>query len=109
MQCLDLKEIGERIFKRRKQLGYTREKLAEITGRSPKFCSDIERGIRGMSSETLYYISKSLNVSADYILDGGNNENSEEINEIVGMLQTCGSEKIGYIKNIVSNILMAIK
>ncbi|WP_458407300.1 helix-turn-helix domain-containing protein [Anaerotignum sp.] len=67
---MDWNAIGSRIRKQREYLGYTREQLAEILEVTPKFCSDIELGVKGMSVPTLYKISKALRLSTDYILTG---------------------------------------
>ena len=46
---LDNKMMGQRIRNQREFLGYTREQFAELIEKTPKFCSDIELGIKGMS------------------------------------------------------------
>ena len=53
MKEINYKEMGARIRTQRELLGYTREKLAEKLDVSPKFCSDIELGVKGMSLNTL--------------------------------------------------------
>ena len=67
---MDLLAIGARIRSQREYLGYTREQLAEYLGVTPKFCSDIELGAKGMSVPTLCKISKILRLKTDYILFG---------------------------------------
>ena len=44
MRITDAKSYGEAIRKRRKELGYTQAYLAEFTGFSVSFISDLERG-----------------------------------------------------------------
>lgn len=46
-------EIGSRIREQREYLGLSREAFAEKIGVTPKFCSDIELGLKGMSLPTL--------------------------------------------------------
>lgn len=65
-------EIGNRIRIRREELNITRNQLSEILDITPKFCSDIELGARGMSIKTLMMISKTLLLPTDYILFGDN-------------------------------------
>ena len=67
---MDLKAVGRRIRFQREQLHLTREKLAEKLEVSPKFCADIEYGVKGMSMTTLNKLSEVLNLSTDYILKG---------------------------------------
>jgi len=63
-------EIGKKIKEKRKNKGWSREKLATLSYISDKFLYDIEVGKKGMSAETLYKISKALDISADWLLDG---------------------------------------
>ena len=44
MKITDVKSYGEAIRKRRKELGYTQAYLAEFTGFSVSFISNLERG-----------------------------------------------------------------
>lgn len=71
-------EIGERIRLARTTRGLSREKLAELLGISTLFLGYIECGQRGMSLATLQNMCKVLNVSADYLLLGRNDEGNEE-------------------------------
>ena len=65
---MDWGEIGLRIRRQREFLGYTREQFAEMIDITPKFCSDIELGVKGMSVPTLCRVAEVLQLSADYIL-----------------------------------------
>ena len=52
--------VGERIRHKRIQLGLSQDELAVRINRATKYCSDIERGMCGMSVETMLAIAKSL-------------------------------------------------
>ena len=67
---LCLQEIGERIAARRKNMGLTQEKLAEICGVTTQFVSYAEAGKRAMRPENLSRIAEGLGVSTDYLLTG---------------------------------------
>ena len=67
---MNLESIGRRIRTQREAMGYTREQFAELLDVTPKFCSDIELGIKGMSVPTLCKISEVLQLTTDYILFG---------------------------------------
>ncbi len=67
---MDWVSIGGRIRRQREFLGYTREQFAELLDVTPKFCSDIELGVKGMSVQTLCRISEVLRLSTDFILFG---------------------------------------
>ena len=76
------KEVGIRVSQLRERRKLTREKLGELSHISDRFIYDIETGQKGMSAETLYNISKALNVTSDYILFGsesGENNFSDTI------------------------------
>lgn len=62
--------VGERIQKRRQSLGLSQEALAERMDRAAKYCSDIERGVCGMSIETMIAFSEQLDMSLDYMMYG---------------------------------------
>ena len=53
--------------KKRIQLGFSQDEVAERIDRAPKYCSDIERGTCGMSTETMLAISDCLDISLDYM------------------------------------------
>lgn len=63
-------DIGMRIRSRRIELRLTREHLAQLADISDRFLYDIESGQKGLSAETLYKLSKALEVSADWVLGG---------------------------------------
>lgn len=70
MTSQELTSIGERIYQRRKQLGYTQEKLAELMDVSIQMVSNLERGNKAIKIDNLLKISKILGISTDYILTG---------------------------------------
>ena len=63
-------QMGSRIRKARLQAGLTQEAFAELLNLDPKHISAIERGIVGLSMETLQNICQVLHVSADTLLFG---------------------------------------
>ncbi len=77
-----LKDMGERIYKRRKVLELTQEELAEKIGVSTQMISNLELGKKAIRPENLIKISSVLGISCDYILKGiSNNDVSNEIFE----------------------------
>lgn len=107
MRELNLKEVGKRIRDQRVLLGYTRENLAEAVGITPKFCSDIELGKKGMSIQTLFNISQILRVSTDYIL--GRDIVEIDVAPVVDMLKTCSPDKLEYAKEIIRSFVLAVE
>lgn len=63
-------EMGQRIVKKRKQLGLSQEDLAARADVSPQMLSTAERGSKSILSENLLKISRALGVTADYLLTG---------------------------------------
>lgn len=61
---------GDRIRKRRQELGYTQERLAREAEISTGFVSEIEKGNRNVSAENLMRIAHALKVSLDYLMKG---------------------------------------
>lgn len=62
--------MGLRMKLTRKELHLTQEDMAEKLGVSVKHYSGIERGVAGVSLETLVNVSNILNVSLDYLVKG---------------------------------------
>ncbi|QNK57446.1 helix-turn-helix domain-containing protein [Paenibacillus sp. PAMC21692] len=54
--------VGEQIRKARKVKGMTQERLAELSGLSFSYISDVERGTRNISLESLEKIVTALNI-----------------------------------------------
>lgn len=67
---MDIMELGKRIKHCRKTSNLTQEKLAELIDVSPHYIYEIEKGLKCMSLPTLIDISKTLNISTDYLLFG---------------------------------------
>ena len=59
-----------RIRKERENLGYTREKFAELLDVSVSYLAELERGRTGISVKMQVKVCKVLGLSADYILFG---------------------------------------
>lgn len=59
-----------RIRKAREDMGYTREKFAELLDVSVSYMAEVERGRTGISVKMLIKICNVLGLSADYILFG---------------------------------------
>jgi len=99
--------IGARIRKQREYMGLNREQLAELLEVTPKFCSDIELGVKGMSVQTLCRLSNVLSLSTDYILFG----EKEEIDssEIDRMLQQCSPKEYEYAEQLLKVFFSAMR
>lgn len=104
---MDWGSIGARIRKQREYMGLNREQLAELLEVTPKFCSDIELGVKGMSVQTLCRLSNVLSLSTDYILFGEKVEiDSREINR---MLQQCSPKEYEYAEQLLKVFFSAMR
>ncbi len=62
--------VGERIRKRRVELGWTQDQLCQKAGISKGFLSDLENDKRSVSAENLLEIARALSLSLDYLMTG---------------------------------------
>src|SRR5258708_34925792 len=63
--ALPLGPLGEYIREQRRSAQYSVRQLAEVTGVSNPYLSQIERGLRKPSAEILQQIAKGLRISAE--------------------------------------------
>jgi transcriptional regulator with XRE-family HTH domain len=62
--------VGDRIKKRRNELGWTQDVLAEKAGISKSFLSDLENSKRSIGADTLLEVGRALSLSLDYLMAG---------------------------------------
>lgn len=108
MTSVDSVIMGERIKKQRILNGYSREKLAELADITPRFCYDLELGLKNMSLNTLCKLSEALNVSTYYILFGETSI-SDEYTPIIGLVRTCPANKLEHLEEITSHYIQAVQ
>lgn len=77
-----LTDIGKRVRETREHYKLTREQLAEMANISPQFLVHIENGTKSMTAKTICNLSKALNISADYLLFGSQDN---DLNRILAM------------------------
>ena len=61
------KSIGKKIKLARSKTNYTQETLAEKLSLSPRYISQLERGIAFGSPNTIVRLCKALNISTDFL------------------------------------------
>lgn len=74
MHYVDYKEVGKRIAKRRKELGYKQAQVTEMADLSDKYLSNIERATSILSVDVLMRLCDTLETTPDYILLGASTE-----------------------------------
>jgi len=100
--------MGQRIKEQRLLRGYSREKLAELTNITPRYCYDIELGTKNMSLQTLCKVASALSVSTDYILFGPQTPEDEYI-PLTALVQTCPPQQLEHLEQIVSQYVQAVQ
>ena len=68
MKIYDSKTFGEALRMRRKELGYTQQDIANFTGFSVSFLSDLERGKKTAELEKSLFVAQIL--SMDIFMEG---------------------------------------
>lgn len=104
---MDWREIGSRIRSQREYLGLSREQLSEMIEVTPKFCSDIELGVKGMSVPTLCRLSQTLGLSTDYILFGEVERSAST--QIEHMLRQCTAEEYAHAEELLKVFFSAMR
>lgn len=68
-----IKRLGAKIRTLRKERGLTLKSLAQLSGLSHPFLSQVERGLARPSMNSLYQISEALGTNASWLLAGSEN------------------------------------
>ena len=100
------KQMGARIRAQREYLGITREGLCDYVNISPQFLSEIERGIKGVSAETLYKLCNGLGISADYILMG--KDSITDVSMILKLLSTLDKKYIPLAEDLLKTFFKTV-
>lgn len=95
--------VGERIKEVREKKGLTQEKLAEKTGLSKGFISDVENGKTDISSDNLLKVADVLNANLDYLLRGETREVRPREPVVIPpeLSQFAEEEGLGYAQTLV--------
>lgn len=94
-----LREMGERIAKRRKSLKFTQEFLAEKMNVSVQMISNLELGKKAIRPENLIKLSTALSVSTDYILTGKERETG--IQELTEKIQLLPEDRLSVLRGVI--------
>jgi len=109
---MDLISMGERIKTIRTEKKLTLEKLSEKIGISRNFLWEIEAGRKSPAIQTLYNISKELNVSIDYLFGLSydikylNQKNEKDtISEINASINELSTEELFILSKLLNTYL----
>ena len=92
------KRLGENIRECRLQRKLTQLELADAAGFGEEHCKQVEYGNKALSIYNLSAVAKTLNVSTDYLLNGGTKQSRcENINLL---LDSLSNEQLDYVEQM---------
>ncbi len=94
-----LKEMGQRIYLRRKALHMTQEQLAEKADVSPQMISNLELGYKAVRPKNLVKVCEVLELSADYVLTGI--KQTPPVNHITDKLLFLDEKELKIIEDLI--------
>lgn len=105
MEKKHLKEIGGRLREKRTELGLTREKMSELADIGAGYYGQLEVGTSQMSIDTLIKISKSMNLTMEYIIFG-EKELSKDCSAIENLLSNRTERELKLCEEVLRLFLM---
>ncbi|WP_407311865.1 helix-turn-helix domain-containing protein [Desulfosporosinus sp. SB140] len=100
---IDYKELGERIAKRRKMLNLTQDDVAEVTGLSNNYISNIENNHSIPSIETLVKICNALDITPDYLLLGIVRDTDVNLHSQINQkIKLCDTKKLELVDHFIT-------
>lgn len=99
-------QIGERIRIARESAGLTQEALSERIDVSAQYVSDLERGVVGVSIQTLKNICFALGTSSDYLLFG--NTDDDRYKALVKKCHSISDSHFKILCEIIDNYIKAV-
>ena len=104
---MDRMGIGTRISELRSTASMTQERLAGELDVSVQYISRLERGMVGMSTNTLIRLCEVLKVSSDYILFG--NVSSPDVSPVVNRLKYLTPSQLSIVERSINITIEALE
>lgn len=101
-------DIGGRVRATREHYEMTREALAEKAHLSPQFIVHIENGTKSMTTNSLFNITRALNVTSDYLLFGLDSTDKDRTFAVEALASMLPEDK-RLAEKVIQNILQLIK
>ena len=99
---LDYSQIGKRIAKRRKQLGLTQAKVAELADLGEKYMSSIECAYSIPSTEVVMRIALALETTPDDFLVGTARHEGDEWKNVAELLRSMDEKQLELAKSFLT-------
>lgn len=101
-----LRQIGRRLYDRRKQLNMTQDKLAELAGVTGQTISIAELGKKAMRADTIIRICGALEISADYLLFG--DISLHDASALIPKVSQLSPAQYRYLEDIINSFISAV-
>ena len=103
---LDFNALGQRIAKRRKDLGMTQEDMAERAGLTPTHVRNIERAYTKCSLDALWKICEAMEVTPDYLFLGVLKcVDEDQLATATANLRLCDKKQLNLVMKITACVL----
>ena len=102
-----LKQIGNRILNRRKQLRLTQEELAEKAGITPQTVSSAELGKKALRPENIIRVCSALDISTDYLLLG--EVNASDRWTLISRISNLHLAQYRHLEDIINSFISALE
>ena len=101
--AIDYQLLGKRVLQLRKEKGWSQERLAEKSGISNNYVSNIENCYSIPSLETLMKLCDAFQITPNDLLLGVSQENKSYLNrDIAELLEQCSAQEKKYIRSKIS-------
>ena len=101
-----LTEMGERLSRRRKQLGLTQEQLAEMAGSTTQTISTAETGRKALRPENVLTLCDALDISIDYLFRGQISD--QDFSLLSTKISQLTPEQYQYLETIIDSFIAAV-
>lgn len=105
MEKSQLIEIGQRLRKRRTELGLTREKMSELADIGAGYYGQLEVGTSQMSVDTLLKLAGAMHLPMEYILLGEGWEPGDA-DAVIDLLKRCAPRELKLAEEVLKLFLM---
>ena len=102
-----LKQIGNRILGRRKQLRMTQEEPAEKAGITPQTVSPAKLGKKALRAENIIRVCSALDISTDYLLLGVTNASDHSI--LLTKITDLPPIQYRHLEDIINSFILALE
>lgn len=106
MDELFLRQMGQRIYERRKQKQLTQEKLSELSGVTPQTISTAELGKKALRPENIAKLCNALEISADFLLMGEKGE--ADYHNLMCKIKQLSALQYQYLESIIDIFVSAV-